>query len=210
VSVVAVVGAELLKRARRVRRRSKRWLGMVDSWSPAAAPAGMAGGGGASRRRGYGGRGEETLTPGPSPTRTHARPPGRGEEGRRLPGPCFACARGEDEDGKGLKGLGAQTRHGPKQVGRQASFDVDIAEVIRIIKLGGSARGKANCWSQSGGNHMRKLFGLVLGLSLVVLGMSKPVSAGCRNFCAEQFQSCGMSDECETAYNACMCGCGLC
>lgn len=59
---------------------------------------------------------------------------------------------------------------------------------------------------------MRKLVGVVLGLALVVLGMSVPVSAGpyaCFRWCATQLQNCGVQyPECETQYNACMCGCG--
>lgn len=57
---------------------------------------------------------------------------------------------------------------------------------------------------------MRKLFGVVLGLSLVVLGLSAPVSAGpysCFNYCSSQFRNCGPSEACEAAYNACICGC---
>ena len=58
---------------------------------------------------------------------------------------------------------------------------------------------------------MRKLFGVVLGLSLVVLGLSTPVSAGpfgCFRNCSYQYQSCGPWEACEAAFNACMCSCG--
>jgi hypothetical protein len=60
---------------------------------------------------------------------------------------------------------------------------------------------------------MRKLFGVVFGLSLVVLGLSAPVSAGpnsCLKYCSTEFQNCYPyfpSVECEAAYDACVCGC---
>lgn len=60
---------------------------------------------------------------------------------------------------------------------------------------------------------MRKLIGVVLGLVLVVLGLSAPVSAGpysCLNYCSTQFRNCGPSEACEAAYDACVCGCGYC
>ena len=67
-----VVGSEPLRRERRVRRRSRKWPGMVGLPGLASARAGMAGAGRPSRRRV---RGALLL----ALSHTHSVPPGMGE-----------------------------------------------------------------------------------------------------------------------------------